>query len=130
MYKVIKETEKAVAISNEIYEGAKEVASYDLKELTSEQINALRVGKMIWLPKSQVVVENGFVIDMPDWLANRNNLITDRMISKAKARFEKGCNRYEKALKFAKENGLSVRNKMKLDTILKAIKQANLVFEF
>lgn len=73
--KIIKQTEKAVAIENASYNEAKETAKYDLKELTSEQIEILRNGaSLIWLPKSQVKIENGFVISIPVWLAKKHGL--------------------------------------------------------
>ena len=72
---IIKQTEKAVAIENEEFTEAREVARYDLKELTREQTELLRNGaSLIWLPKSQIKIENGFVVSMPDWLARKHHL--------------------------------------------------------
>lgn len=73
--KIVKETEKAVAIVNPAYEEARETAQYDLKELTSNQIEILRnESGLIWLPKSQIKIENGFVVSMPAWLAKKHDL--------------------------------------------------------
>lgn len=126
---IVKETERAVAIENGLYAMAVETAHYDLKELTAEQIQALRnQSSLIWLPKSQITIEDGFVVDMADWLAKQNDLFTDRMIKEAQQRFADGCDRYNTALNFAKQHGLKVKNKMKLKTILTAIKNAGLEF--
>lgn len=50
----------------------------------------------------------------------------------AKAQTERNARyeRYENLVKFAKENGLTVRNKMKASTILAKIKEAGLVYEY
>lgn len=45
-------------------------------------------------------------------------------------KFEDGCARYEKALSFAKEHGLRVRNKMRLATIIETIKSAGFEYQF
>lgn len=55
---------------------------------------------------------------------------TAEEIQEEQNRFENGCRRYEAALKFAKENGLKVRNKMKLKNILSKIKEAGLEFNY
>lgn len=47
-----------------------------------------------------------------------------------KLREEKNFERYNNLLNFAKENGLKVRNKMKAKTILKAIKEAGLSYNY
>ena len=75
--KIVKETEKAVAVANGAYAEAKETARYDVKELTGAQVNTLRNGgSLIWLPRSQVVIEDGHVVDMPAWLAAKNGFKT------------------------------------------------------
>lgn len=56
---------------------------------------------------------------------NYNHTYEDKAIDA----FKNGCARYEKALAFAKSNGLKVRSKMKLANILLAIKKAGLQFE-
>jgi len=48
--KVLKETDKAVLIKNEANEE-------------------------VWLPKSQVKVEDGKVVEIPDWLKKQENII-------------------------------------------------------
>lgn len=46
-------------------------------------------------------------------------------------RFFDGCNRYEKMISFAKDNGVKgVRERMKKETVLNKIKQAGLVYEY
>ena len=82
-YGVVNETEKAVAIPSEIYLKAKETANYDVKELTSEEIFALKNNiKVVWLPKSQITIKNGRVIEIADWLAKKNNLLTKSFVEK------------------------------------------------
>ena len=77
MFKILKETEKAVAVENEEYASAKEDAKYDIKELDGRQIEVLRKGtSLVWLPKSQIKIENGFVVSMPTWLAKKTGLLT------------------------------------------------------
>lgn len=130
-YEIVRETEKAVAIKNKLFEEARETFRYDVKELDSRQIKELSCGwPLIWLPKSKIKIENNFIIDIEDWLAKEKGLLTDRIIKAAQERFRNGVERYEKILNFAKNNGLKVRNKMKLKTILKIIRDAGLNFEF
>lgn len=59
-----------------------------------------------------------------------NGTYVDKFAEERQTKFEEGSKRYEEALNFAKENGLKVRNKMKLKTILNMIKNAGLVFKF
>ncbi len=127
---VVKETEKAVAIENLVYLQARESALRDVKEVSRDEYELLQSGQsLIWLPKSQVKVEDGYVVDMPEWLAKKNGLCTDKMIEEARARYQAGCDRYNRVLSFAKEHGLAVRNKMKLANILAEIKKAGLDFQ-
>lgn len=75
--KIVKETDKAVAVANGAYAVAKETARYDVKELSASQVETLRSGSsLVWLPRSQVVIEDGHVVDMPAWLANKNGFRT------------------------------------------------------
>lgn len=49
--------------------------------------------------------------------------------SERQKKFEEGCQRYERALDFAKSHGVAVKNKMRLATILEKIRDAGLVYE-
>lgn len=130
--KIVKETEKAVAVANELYIEAKETANYDLKELSGRQIEALRNGSaLIWLPKSQVVIENDYVVDMPEWLASKNGFATIESVKKAQEKRIASETRYNNLVEFCKANNVKgARVGLKAKTLLEMISKAGLVYNY
>jgi hypothetical protein len=132
--KIVKETDKAIAVPNPLYSDAKDTAKYDVKELSSKQIDALKSGPYVWLPKSQVTIENGTVTELPQWLASKSGIFTrvdyDNQLAKNKA-YQDATDKYNKLVEFAKENGVKgAKVGLKTDTLLKMIKQAGLNYEY
>ena len=64
----------------------------------------------------------------------KSAFMTDEEKAEAVAKAEEERNaryeRYENLVKFAKEHGLAVRNKMKTSTILAKVKEAGLAYEY
>lgn len=113
--RIAKETDKAVAVANSAYHAAKETAAYDVKELSSTQIALLREGSsLIWLPKSQIEIEEGHVVKMAEWLAKKNDFETVEAQAAQAERFDK----YEALVAAAKAAGIKgIRAGMRAATI-------------
>ena len=131
--KVERETEKAIGISNPDYEAAKEIygsgSQYEKHRFLMETTEAQRQAyenrqSLIWLPKSQVSIENGNVIGSAGWLAEKNGFGTKEASAKSEERFNAGKQRYEALVQKAKAAGVpGIRNRMKTSTIKDLMKK-------
>jgi hypothetical protein len=133
--KILRETEKAVAVENSELVDARSTASYDIKELSSTQIQMLRDnrggGTYTWLPKSQISTHDGHVIGMPRWLADKQGMATKEGTTARVAAFDAGKARYETLLAQAKAGGVKgVRVGMRTTTIKEKMKAHGMAIEF
>lgn len=115
--KIEKETEKAYMLDYQNYEYTN--MSYNK---STDDVEYNPVYRAVWVPKSQVIVEDNKIVAMPSWLAKKIGLKTEKMESDRQERI----NKYESLIFWAKQNGLKVKNKMKKSTILEVIKKAGL----
>lgn len=74
--KIEKETEKAVAVC------PRQITENDLKaiEETFWWTGTLIKGSMFWFPKSQVVIKNGFVVEVSKLIEKKNFIYFDTPI--------------------------------------------------
>lgn len=122
--KIVKETEKAVAVANGAYADARATANYDVKELTRGQIETLKGGALVWLPKSQVTIEDGHVVDMPQWLANKNGFLT----VEAQEKMNTPEYKHAELLAFCKANRVKgAREEMTNEELAELVKKAGFV---
>jgi hypothetical protein len=127
--------DKAVAIENSALVEARSTASYDIKELSSTQIQSLRDnrggGTYTWLPKSQVSTHDGHVIGMQRWLADKQGMATKEGTAARAAAFDSGKARYDTLLAQAKAGGVKgVRVGMRTSTIKEKMKAHGMAVEF
>ncbi len=121
-HEIVRETEKAVAIKNHALQDARDTAHYDVKELSSSQVQMLRdnagQGTLTWLPKSQIHTRDGKVVSMQRWLADKHKLGTIEGIAARDKAFAAGSQRYNDLLAQAKAAGVKgVRVGMRTTTI-------------
>jgi hypothetical protein len=117
--KIERETEKAFGVATPGYHEARATARYDLKELSSTQLEMLRNGSSLtWLPKSHSSAHEGYVVSTSPWLASKHGLATKEGAAAREKAFAAGKERYSKLLETAKAAGVKgVRERMKTSTI-------------
>ena len=91
--KVSRETEKAVAIPNPVYESAKEQINESKNRgarqsawinLSTEEREAWKNKKsLLWLPKSRTTIKDGVVYGTEPWIARNGRLIMDHATDSA-----------------------------------------------
>lgn len=118
-FKIRQETEKAVRVHIS-----------DFKKSPWFDGDDLRWDKSIWLPKSQIKIENGFVVEIPDWLAKKHGIETSESKAREEKRQQERQSRYEAVINRAKAAGIKgIRKGMRFSTILEKAQQQGIDFK-
>lgn len=120
-----RQTEKAVLIYSDIYDQIHDLDRYDSEYLHGrDQMNRKDDVGQIWLPLSQIVIEDGYVVQIQDWLIRKYNLKSQEYVDFVTEKREEGLSKYMELVEKAKKLGVKgVRKGLKTRTILEKARQ-------
>lgn len=117
-FDVLKETEKAVMVH-----------FHDFSQAPWFDGDDNRWDRDVWLPKSQIKIENGVVVEIAGWLAKKHNILTHEERARLEKLEREMTTKYEAVIERAKAAGIKgVRKGMRYTTILAKAAEQHIAF--